>query len=248
MSMSHASAGWLDRLVDRVSRVRSRLDFDDQRDQTSAESRVLAAMLEQLILSPFTVISKGLNTKKLEALSPGLRSQASRRFGGAAGIASFILGEAIRPDRSELTDSLIDSVAQALLDPNTDHETVLLQLGGAYFDAVCDDPCLTLQTFAWLGARESVELRRSFKELYGSLGGRVSDGLHLFLESWGREPSTGITVADIATAITSLTEGLAMRTAVDPDSVPVQLPAATCVALIRGMTVATDVEKAHSAP
>lgn len=238
--ISPASRTWLAQLVKRVGSVRSQLDFSDARSPETAEDYILALMLDQLVSTPFEVISKGLNAKKLDDQIPGLRSKASRMFGCASGIASYVLHESIRPDRSELTDTLLVSAAQALFDPEADHEAVLLELGSAYFNALIDDPCRVLQAFAWLGAHQSVELRESFVELYSSLDQRLADGLGFYLASWGRTPIDGVGLRDIATALTGLAEGLAYRTAVDPDSVDEDFVAVAFVALLSGLTRVDD--------
>lgn len=237
------SQWWVARLVSRVSQVRSRLDFIQESSTKSTEDRILAGLIDQLVKSPFAVIAKGINTARLDDISPGLRSKANRRFGQADGLASFALTQALRPDRSDLTDELISSASQALLDPGVDHEGVLLRLGTSYFNAVCDDPCLTLQTFAWLGAHESAALKQAFVVLYESLGSRIEVALDIFLADWGRAPREGTSSAEIVTALTSLIEGLAMRTAVDPDSVSSELPATACVALVKGLTRALPVPR-----
>jgi len=227
---------WLHRVLDRVRRERSRLDFDQAETSENTDDRLLQATLQQLLHSPLQVISKGLRTTTLDEIESGLRSKASRRFGGSKGLALFALTETIRPSRSGLTDVLIDSAAQALIDPAAEHHDVALRLGKTYFNAVCDDPCLTFQTFAWLAAREDAGLREQFADLYQSLDSRVTDGFDLYLASWGRRPNEDITTTEIAVAITSLIEGLAMRTAVYPDSVSESLAAKSALAMICGMT------------
>ena len=160
---------WLHRVLDRVRRERSRLDFSVNDAPEDTDERLLQATLQQLLHSPLQVIAKGLRTTTLDEIEPGLRSKASRRFGGSRGLALFALRETIRPSRSELTTVLLDSAAQALIDPTVEHHDVALRLGQTYFNAVCDDPCLTFQTFAWLAAREDPTLRVQFAELYLSL-------------------------------------------------------------------------------
>lgn len=227
---------WMRRLCERVKRCRSQLDFDDGAQGLPVDRRLLRATLEQMLDRPFRIIAKGVMTSHFDEIESGLRSRATRRFGNAAGLTLYALTEAIQPHRSQMTDVLIDSALQALIDPAVRHEDVVLELGHAYFNAVCDDPSLTFQTFAWLGARESVELRDSFAKLYASLDYRVADGLDLFLEAWGRRPCPGMTSVEIGTVLASTIEGLAMRTAVYPDSVRESLAAEAALALMVGFT------------
>lgn len=219
-----------------MRRERSRLDFSADDTPEDTDERLLQATLQQLLHNPLQVIAKGLRTTTLDEIESGLRSKASRRFGGAKGLALFALRETIRPSRSGLTDVLLDSAAQALIDPTVEHEAVALRLGETYFNAVCDDPCLTFQTFAWLAAREDPSLRDQFAELYGSLDARVGAGFGLYLANWGRHPNEGITTNELAVAVTSLMEGLAMRTAVYPDSVSQSLAAKAALAIVLGST------------
>lgn len=235
----HGMGGrWLERLVIRVSESRSRLDLFDAGPPESIDDQLLREVFRQMIEAPFTLISKGFNTAELDRVEVGLRGKAFRRYGGEQGLTMRAMMEALRPDRSELTDTVLEASGLALLDPAADPETILLQLGQAYFEAVCDDPCLTLQTFAWLASREQPELRRAFAELYGSLGHRVGEGVGFLLAAWGREPIDNCTQTDIASALTGLFEGLAIRTAVDPDAVSSELAAQAAVALLQGLTVA----------
>jgi len=237
---------WMVRLLKRVGQHRSRLDFHDLTHPETTDDRLLRATLQQMLDRPFQIIAKGLRTTGLDEVESGLRSRAARRFGGAQGLALFALNEAIRPDRSELTNVVIDAAAEALIDPNASHEEVLRHLGRAYFNAVCDDPCLTFQTFAWLAAREESDLRLAFVKLYGSLDGRVAGGLDLFLGAWGRHPLPGTTTTEIATVLTCLIEGLAMRTAVYPDSVSESLAAEATLVTLKGLTEPCDADCAHA--
>lgn len=237
---------WSRRLVRQLGQVRSDLDIPlptDTRPE-SLEAEAVSIVVHQMLSRPFTLIGKGINTNVFDDRRPGLRTRVARKFGNSTGLALFVLRETIKPERSSLTTEMLESAALALLDPEATHEDVILQLGSAYFESVCDDPCLTLQTFAWLAARESPELRESFQALYDSLGSRLVEGLDFFLDSWARVPIDGVSVADITTALTSLVEGLAMRTAVDPDSVPEQLAARSMLALLEGSTRTAEELKA----
>lgn len=208
--------------------------------------QVLAAAVAQLTGEPFELISKGLNTSRFEDFIPGLRSKVARQFGSSEGLVLSLLRDAIAPDRTKLTEQLVDDVATAMVCLDLTHEQVITDLGSAYFDAMCDDPVFMLQAYAWLGAHDNRSLRRDFALLYSSLDERLASLLDNFLRSWGREMADGLSTNDLAVALTGLTEGLRSRAAVDPDAVPSELFGSQVVALMRGMTIAVPVVHASN--
>lgn len=240
---------WLERLAKRIGTVRSSLDPQTRQKihnshgssatpdpHEDSDDIVLRHVLDQLTTQPLSTIAKGITTTHLDQIRPGLRSKTYRRFRDTRGLAFFALTAAVEPDRSELTSTLADCLAQAVADPDLDHSQVVVELGKAYFNAVCDDPCLVYQTYAWLGARESMSLRTSFDRLYRYLDSTVSEGLDMFLSSWGRRPTGSLSTTDLSAVATSLIEGLAMRTAVSPDSISDTLAATSLRALLFGLT------------
>jgi len=210
------------------------------------QEQVVAAAVIQLTQTPFELVCKGLNTSRFEELLPGLRSKVARQFGSSEGLILEVLGRSVAPDRTELTTSLVDGIAIAMMCGDSTHEEVLQELGAAYFDAMCDDPLYTLQVYAWLAAHDNRELRRDLVALYGSLDSCLTTLLERFVQSWGRTMSDGVTIEDLAVAVTALTEGLAARAAVDPDAVPSELFGTLVARLVHGMTVEVPTPSAAS--
>lgn len=126
--------------------------------------------------------------------------------------------------------------ARAVAEGTATPSSVINALGDAYFAQALDDDVLTLQMLAWVAAHEHEPIQENFRVLYHSLDQRAGEGLSAMLEGWGRTPIPPYTWSTIATTLTSLTEGLLIRRAVDPEAVPISLLGEISAGIIASMT------------
>ena len=187
--------------------------------------------------NPFSTLSNGLSPSgwNLE----GFRARFYRQFNAKQDAVEEILRVAVRPDRSELTDVLVETAtefAKTADEGTTLPSEVVEILSSGYFVSSVDDEGFALQMLAWVTAREHDGIKEDMAALYASLDERTEAGLEILLTAWGRTPVEPFTWVDIAKTLTAANEGFVLQHDVDSERVAPELVSAVAIAILAGMT------------
>lgn len=222
-----------------TSRVLARRPTSDM----STPEQIRSAAMNRLLTEPFEVLAKGINPSRFDDWLPGLRSKAFRSYGSSVELTEAILLDGLSPDRSGLTDELIDAAGKQLMSGSMTNAELIRQLGGAYFESVRDDGAFVIQTYAWLASGSRKNLLGAFQRLYASIDQRMAAAFGFFFTTaTQRKLVEPFTFEEMSIIMTSLIEGFTFRSHVDPDSVPDDLPMRAALALVAGMTQPADEE------
>jgi hypothetical protein len=122
-------------------------------------------------------------------------------------------------------EEVTDLLAAAAEDTDTHSDEVVRVLANLSFDAVRDDPAFWLQHALWTRAHVDEDVRDGLRRLNTSVYDTMVPLYAEVLRRSRRRMASPFTVQTMAVALASLVEGLMVRRAVDPGSVPDELGA-----------------------
>ena len=180
-----------------------------------------------------------LTYDKLEELTGLDRAQISKDFGGKDGLLEAVVDNGLPSVGNEL-DWMLEQTE--LSNELTTDEDVCLEDAVRTFalfnDAqIRNDERFVFQMALWATAANNSTYQAKLRELYKTFDELASISLqHAFEQILAEQPArAGLTVKELAIAATALVEGLAIRHAVDPESVSDQLTGSVLVALTESL-------------
>jgi AcrR family transcriptional regulator len=99
------------------------------------------------------------------------------------------------------------------------------------FESVRADPYVPLWFALWAKQGEDQQVQTLLHDHYDAVTTQLLPVYEALFEAFGRAPRAPFTTEMFAVAVTALNQGLALRIAVEPDAVPLDLPAPPAVAV-----------------
>lgn len=115
-------------------------------------------------------------------------------------------------------------------------DQIALEAGRLDLEATTEDPMLRVQMALWAKHGQDPRMAQLLRKLYTSLDAARSPVYERLLADSGLEPRKPFTLDQITVVLDALLDGLALRRATDPDSVPAALFGSVTQALIPAMT------------
>ncbi len=213
----------------------------DTSDESSKESRkrvVLEAAVKRLVQAQIEWM-KGLTLDELHNDTNIDKGDISRDFGGKRGLTQELIAFALTPDENSFVIQDANRAVADLLNSEVDLKDSIERIGAAddaYHDA---DELLRAQMAIWaLSSSSDQPSRDQLKELY-----RYFDSAHLVawnalldqLADAGITPAGGMNAEEFVAILSAVTEGTAIRAAVDSELRPRGLTSKALVLLFEAM-------------
>ena len=185
------------------------------------------------------VWSRVLTYDKLEEISGLDRAQIAKDFDSkdelSRRLAQHCLGS--HPSNIAWLVEALEAVPGQCRDPLTTLEDVVRLLGAVSQTEMQSDEVIHAQLAVW-GLASKGENRDDLREMYSMYDDVVEIGVqHFFdyVEESGRYLRPGIDVRNVSTALNSLSQGLRIRSTVDPEAVPAGMTGTFFVLLLSAM-------------
>jgi len=213
----------------------------DTSEESSKEHRkrvVLEAAVKRLVQAQIEWM-KGLTLDELHNDTSIDKGDISRDFGGKRGLTKELIAFALTPDENSFVIEDANRAVAALLDSEVDLKDSIERIGAAddaYHDA---DELLRAQMAIWaLSSASDQPARDQLKDLY-----HYFDSEHLIawnallaeLADAGITPTGGMSSEEFVAILSAVTEGTAIRAAVDSDLRPRGLTGKALILLFEAM-------------
>lgn len=193
----------------------------------ASEAAMLAAATRMLLQGPVTDVLAGLRPVEVARQSDPPRTTGAfyNIWPSQADFRRALLDHLLSPDRLQGDRTLTGPMDAAARGPAVDvHETVRVSTN-LNFDRLKDDPGFRLQHALWTQAGTDPEVRERLRTFYATLSERLVPRYAVLLQRSGLRLRPPFTEETMAVAIAALMEGLCMRWAIDPGSIPDDLGA-----------------------
>jgi len=127
------------------------------------------------------------------------------------------------PARLRSTGGVVDAVAAGLREGASLAEMVRL-IARQNFESVRADPYVPLWFALWSKQGGDEQVQALLRDHYEALTSRLVPAYEALFAVFGRAPRPPFTTETFSVALTALNQGLALRIAVDPGAVPLDLP------------------------
>jgi AcrR family transcriptional regulator len=197
------------------------MDLEPLAKQTPAHAKMLEVAYERLLGA-----HGNLEAVRMQEVveASGLTSGAFYNVwpGGLKDFRRSLLAYALDASRDTYVDDMLDAMEG--IDPEEVPLTELVRgFAAADSTAIVQDPTFVVQVAMWARHSEDPDAAALLGEIYRQFGARyaaVYDGL---IARYGRRWKEPFTAQRFATVLTALAEGTALRRAVDPQGVPLDL-------------------------
>lgn len=134
-----------------------------------------------------------------------------------------LIEHVLSPDRLPST-SVAEQSVRSDLAANVPMEEIIRRGARANFEAVRSNPIVPLFMALWSKQGTDEHIREQLRRHYQQVTDQLVPVYAAFFDAQGWEPRPPFTLETFAVTLTALVEGLAVRAAVDPDAVPLDLP------------------------
>jgi len=134
-------------------------------------------------------------------------------------LVDFVL-DSLREEREERADHQGREVFLAKLDEGSSFEEAIREGGNSEFDYLLNDSSFFLQMGLWAAHRGDEQIAERLRGIYQRVEACWVPVFADALKRQGRKMRPPFTEESLGTTLIALAEGLALRTKVDPDSVP----------------------------
>ncbi len=166
------------------------------------------------------------------------QSQIARDFGSKDALVSELVGELLSPTTNQDFLDGVDDTVTKILEDGLPLRDLILGLGQINDELTRAENRFHPQMIVWSAASEMPEVARQLRALYGHYEehhtGAWND-VAAHIEKHGGHVRSGLSSTELTTVLTAITEGLAIRAAVDPDAVPDDLTGRAFLAMIESM-------------
>lgn len=199
-----------------------------------ARQRLVEAGLEVLETDGLATLMRGLTAKQISSEAHLSERTFYSEFPSKQDFVRSLLDEIANPVRIAEAPNFALELESSLSDARHDTLVRIRSLCDSHFERMAHNPALPIQ-FAIIGlGYQDEDVMEEMRGLYAELTHELAEAYRAVLNHWGVAIRSPLTLDGVAVVLAALTEGLVLRSLVDPDSTPPSILSDAVLALFPG--------------